>query len=598
MRIDLEHGRPGEVEIAADTLVVVWCERHDRLPPLVGTRRVVLIAPRERKIPGVEQLEWLARHSAWTPTVIARLRRHRIDAALVHSLESAGPLAIALAWLAGARRIHFTHAGGAALGGSPLAAVLLTLWSVLRRFAARRSTGGALFRRLLGPRLAAPLTSVHGARRAMTHAARHANARPPTAQREPDSGSRASHAVIHYVGALGPGGAERQLTYLASGARARGHRVAVVTSAAPDERTEHFRAELESAGVPVTWAAADWSRDRIVRWLDGAEPGPSPALRATLAQHPAWAALVPLVALLARERPETLHAWLDDANVIGATAALAAGVSRIVASTRSLSPAHYPRFAKRWHRPGYRLLAHVPGARLVANSHAGAADYARWAGLRSDRFVVIPNGVPVERFWPLSAEQRRARRAELGFTPDAFLVVGVLRCSVEKRPHDFVRAIGAARACGAPVRGIHIGSGPDAAAVRAFADELGLGDAIAFLGALPDPERYLAIADVTLLPSEFEGCPNVPLEAQALGVPAIVTCGGGSPEVVREGETGFVCGVGDTDAMGALIAELAHDRARVRALGERGRAWVVEHFSMEAMVDASLALYGLHSPAS
>ncbi len=597
--IGLEYGPPGEVHAFGSTLLVLWYDPHDAVPRIRNAERVVLVSQRSRRIQGPRTVEWVDLRRAWTLSTLRALRATGAREALVHSLEGASFGAVWLALAAGAHRIQFTHLAGASLRVNRLGALVLVAWTALRRTAVHDVRVARLLRSCLGSRLVAPLSSVREARCGLATLIRHAT--PKTHPREDLSGTGHARAgspprIVHYIGSLGAGGAERQLAVLTTRLVAHGNEVQVLTAKHLEGDLGHFQGQIEHAGVAVRCVANGWSRAHTARWIEQASADPTQAARRAISSHPAVSAIAPLAYRLALAPPDVFHAWLDDANIVGASAALLAGVPRIIASTHSLSPAHYPHLTKRWHRPGYRLLAHAPDVRLIANSRAGAADYAQWAGFGLDHFTVIPNGVPVERFQPLTPEQRRARRAELGIAPDAFLVVGILRCSMEKRPLDFVRAIGGARARGAPVRGIHIGSGPDAAATHALADELGLGDAIAFLGALPDPERYLSIADVALLPSEFEGCPNVPLEAQALGVPAIVTRGGGAPEAVREGETGFVCGVGDTDAMGALIAELARDPARTRTLGERGRTWVAEHFSMDQMVSATLALYGLPSP--
>ncbi|MFN7952222.1 MAG: glycosyltransferase [bacterium] len=589
--LDLRYASRSEVAVRATDVLVIWREVRERPPPLVGAARAVLIAPRARRLPGVAAITWVPLASARTASTVRQLRPRGIEEALVHDLESAEFRDVVLALAVGARRIHFTHSGGAVLSASPLAALTLVAWMDLRRRAMRSDAFGAFLRRAAGPRLTPPLVSVRGARRVLVHALRSARATgvgggPSNLEPSPDR-----RRVVHYIGALNAGGAQRQLVYLANETRRRGWHVTVATAEPPEGDDGHFRAQLEDAGVEVIWAGADWPRRRILAWIADTDGDFRAGERQLVGAHPASLWMVPILALVRERRPAVVHCWLDDANIVGACAGLLGGAARIVASARSLNPTNSPQLFRRWHRASYRLLAHGRAVRLLANSRAGALDYARWCGVRAERFTVVPNGVPIHELVPLDAASRLAARAALGIADDAFLVVGILRLSTEKRPADFVRAIHAARRSGAPIRALLIGSGGLDEPVRALREELGLRQHLELLGSLDQPERHLAAADACLLPSQFEGCPNVPLEAQALEVPAIVTRGGGAPEVVRDGETGFVCDVGDVRRMGERLAELAHERGRARAMGARGREWVAAQFSVERMVERHLALY-------
>ena len=101
----------------------------------------------------------------------------------------------------------------------------------------------------------------------------------------------------------------------------------------------------------------------------------------------------------------------------------------------------------------------------------------------------------------------------------------------------------------------------------------------------------LAAATVGVLSSDFEGMPLAVLEYMAAGLPVVATGVGGLPEIVREGETGFLVAPRDPAALAERIGRLLADPALAREMGERGRRRQQEHFSREAMVAAVTGLY-------
>ena len=124
---------------------------------------------------------------------------------------------------------------------------------------------------------------------------------------------------------------------------------------------------------------------------------------------------------------------------------------------------------------------------------------------------------------------------------------------------------------------VMVGDGPDRVDAEAEARELGVQDKVFFLGKIDAVAPLLAGADLFLLPSSSESFGLSALEALASGVPVIGSDAGGLPEVVRDGETGFLCPVGDVDGDGR---GRRRDSARRRALardehprrGRRARA--------------------------
>jgi len=103
------------------------------------------------------------------------------------------------------------------------------------------------------------------------------------------------------------------------------------------------------------------------------------------------------------------------------------------------------------------------------------------------------------------------------------------------------------------------------------ARQLGISDKIKYLGNQQDIEEIITCADVLIQPSEHESFGLVPLEAMACEVPVIATASGGIREVIKDGETGYLCEVGDTDTMAGHAIELLANPELARQMGQKSR---------------------------
>lgn len=142
-----------------------------------------------------------------------------------------------------------------------------------------------------------------------------------------------------------------------------------------------------------------------------------------------------------------------------------------------------------------------------------------------------------------------------------------------------------------PVRLLMVGDGPERGRVEQYCREHRICQAVTFIGSLPLVEEVLVGADLFLLPSETESFGLSALEAMACEVPVIATRTGGIPEVVADGETGYLCAVGDVEGMAAAAQALLKDEDLRRSVGAAGRRRAVESFSQEAVVERYHAIY-------
>ena len=144
---------------------------------------------------------------------------------------------------------------------------------------------------------------------------------------------------------------------------------------------------------------------------------------------------------------------------------------------------------------------------------------------------------------------------------------------------------------------VMIGDGPDRPAAEEEARMLGVADSVSFLGKLDRIAPLLAAADLFLLPSQSESFGLSALEALASGVPVIGTNAGGLPEVVRNGETGVLCRVGDIPGMATASLEILQDPKRWSEMSKLAAADARERFSRDAIVSKYESLYRTSLPA-
>lgn len=206
------------------------------------------------------------------------------------------------------------------------------------------------------------------------------------------------------------------------------------------------------------------------------------------------------------------------------------------------------------------------------------ATYEKLDVPRATKIDVIPNFVDTARFRPAA-----------GGSGGGPTVIHVSNFRALKRVDHVVRAFARVRA-ERPARLRLVGDGPERANVELLVASLGLTGDVEQLGERADLPELLREAAVFLLPSETESFGLAALEALACGVPVVASRVGGVPEVVEDGRTGFLCGVGDVEAMAKGTLRLLSDPAlhQAHATAARARA---ETFARGPAIDRYEALY-------
>lgn len=206
-------------------------------------------------------------------------------------------------------------------------------------------------------------------------------------------------------------------------------------------------------------------------------------------------------------------------------------------------------------------------------------------GCRNCGIEVIPNFVNREIYRPADDGACRSSLAPKGEK----VVMHISNFRPVKRVLDVVRVFAAIRKSVATVL-VFVGDGPDRPAAERLAAELGIADAVKFLGKQDAVVDLLQGADLFLLPSASESFGLAALEAMACGVPVIGSEIGGLSEVVLDNETGYLCALGDVAAMAARAIEVLRDADLMRRL-RAGALKRAEHFDEERVVPMYEALY-------
>lgn len=348
---------------------------------------------------------------------------------------------------------------------------------------------------------------------------------------------------------LGKGGAETQLVRLARHLRRRGWSVLVISILEPAS----FVDLLEGDGIPV---------ERL--GMDRARPDPIALLR--------------LVRILKRDRPDVLLSFMYHANVLGRLAGRAAGVPAIVASIRN------ERFGGAWRERLERWTEPLSDS-TITNSQLAARSLVERGVVRRERLRVIPNGIPTASFDRPPDHSPAVARESLGVPEGAFLWLAVGHLEEQK---DYPTLLEAIRTLSEGDANPHLwiaGEGSRRGDLAGLADSLGIASRVKLLGIRHDVPDLLHAADAYVMSSAWEGMPNAVMEAHAASRAVVATRVGGIPELVEDEVSGFLVPPRDPPALSAAMLRMMKMAEEERAsMGAAGRSLVEENFDVEKVM--------------
>src|SRR5262245_11686929 len=204
-----------------------------------------------------------------------------------------------------------------------------------------------------------------------------------------------------------------------------------------------------------------------------------------------------------------------------------------------------------------------------------------------DNVKVIPNFVCQYDYKRQSVESLRTSLAP----NDEPLLAHVSNFRPVKRPLDCIEIFASVVKQGIKARLVMVGDGSERTNCEHRARCLGILDQCSFVGKQPRIVDYLSVADVLLLPSEQESFGLAALEAMACEVPVIASRVGGIPEVISDGDTGFLSSVGDLDKMAGDAVRLLADERMRREMGRRARESAISRYRTDVVIPQYIDFY-------
>ena len=359
------------------------------------------------------------------------------------------------------------------------------------------------------------------------------------------------------------GGAQENTLLTIKGHIEKGHEVVLVTGFSPGREGELLK-NVEMPPFPIV------EIPEMVR-----EINPMKDLKA----------LSRLREYFKREKFDVVHTHSSKAGIIGRIAARQAGVPVVVHTVHGQA---FHAYEKPWKKMLYiaaEWLAAKYCDKIYAVAQAMIDQCVEAKVAPREKYMVVYSGMDTAAF--ANAKRDPELRKSLGIPEDAKVVVTVARLFPMKGYEEMLPAAARLAKEFPDLHFLPVGDGPMFESLQKEIAELGLTDRFHFAGLVP-PHRvcdYIAQADLLWHLSLHEGLPRAVVQALAVGIPAIGYKLDGTPEVVLNGETGFVTAPQDIDAVVERSRQLLADKALRQKMGENGKALVIDRFAWRRMAD-------------
>ena len=290
-----------------------------------------------------------------------------------------------------------------------------------------------------------------------------------------------------------------------------------------------------------------------------------------------------LASFLRKNKFDLVHGFLYDAELASRLAGFLAGTQVVVGSERNSN--------NNFGRLKTLIYTWTSGCMdmCVANSSAGAEFGQKAFAIPQKKYAVIHNGVDTQRF---CSRESTMTRQDLGVSGNT-KIVGMVGSYKRQKNHAFlVEAIAEVKKQYKDVVFVFVGSvikeGPEATteyydSVQACVERLDVRDMCVFVDARNDIEEFFNLCDFTVLPSLFEGTPNVVLESLACAVPVIATDVADNRFVIPDEKAGYIVPLGEVAILAEKILDLLGDEEKLSAMSDYARTWVCEQFGLDKM---------------
>ncbi len=312
-----------------------------------------------------------------------------------------------------------------------------------------------------------------------------------------------------------------------------------------------------------------------------------PHFAVELTKSPLDPAARALAALFSAEKFDLVHTHGGVAGLQGRRAAAQAGIPA-VHTLHGLHFLHYRNPLAKWAAVRLEGKLAALSAAVVVVSEADRTKALALGIVPEERLILIRNGL--EPPTPSAAFDQAAKRRELGLAPGP-LIVAVSRLHRQKGLVSLVRAAALVLTLQPEAQFVVVGGGPLRNVLEKEARRWGLGGGFRLLGEREDAREILALGDIFVLPSLWEGLPYVLVEAAALGKPIVATAIDGVTEVIQDGKTGLLVPPANPERLAEALARFLLDGGLAARLGREAQASIPPNFRLERMIRQHQSLY-------
>jgi len=296
--------------------------------------------------------------------------------------------------------------------------------------------------------------------------------------------------------------------------------------------------------------------------------------------------ILSLAKIIRKEKIDLVHTFLFRANFLGRIAAKLAGVAVVISSIRVMEK------EKKYHLFLERLTSFLSEQFLV-NSQALKNFIAERIRIAPEKIEIIYNGIDLLN---LPQVNNITKRKEFGFSENDILIGTVGRLHKQKGIEYFIKAIKIVtqslnRSVAQSLKFLIVGNGPGGKSLRLKVKSSKLENKVLLTGWRSDALEIISILDIFVLPSLWEGTPNVILEALAYVKPVITTNVGGAKEIIEDGINGLLVEPANAQALANAILWVLGNQEKAKKMAEKGKEKVEKFFSINKMVEETERLY-------
>ena len=292
-----------------------------------------------------------------------------------------------------------------------------------------------------------------------------------------------------------------------------------------------------------------------------------------------------LVRIIKKEKPIILHNYLFHADLFGRITGWVAKVPIIVSSIRNEDIGG----AK---REKLMRLTDFCVDQVTAVCQAAGEAQVKAKSIKREKLKIIYNGVELNKYKTLTEKNIVYYRNKLNIPRNHKILITVGRLEPQKNHQVLLKAFASVIQRYQDTTLLIVGDGSLKVRLKKLVSDLGLEKHVIFTGVRNDVSNLLAISDAFILVSNWEGMPNVILEALASGLPVVATAVGGTPEVLVDGQTGFLVEPNNEDMLkNKLYKVLSLPEKKVREMSVNGRRVIEENFTIEKTIESTEQMY-------